>query len=53
MILVLERNVLAVTVPEVEVAASSSTTPFDPRAGRRELLGVKTWLSTLETVNLS
>ena len=26
---------------------------FNPRAGRRELLGVKTWLSTLETVNLS
>ena len=25
---------------------------FDPQARRRELLGVKTWLSTLEIVNL-
>ena len=25
---------------------------FDSRARRRELLGVKTWLSTLEIVNL-
>ena len=30
----------------------ASAVTFNPR-GRRELLGVKTWLSTLEIVNLS
>ncbi len=34
------------------MTSASSSPGFNSRAGRRELLGVKTWLSTLEIVNL-